>query len=291
MELSQKSDKYYATIATVTFHALLLLLFILYKIITPLPPFDPTGGGGLGVELNFGDSEDGMGLTNPDQLSAPNKPQPAPQSQKAPLLTSEIEEDNFVETPKPKKERVIKELKREDNGPKITKQEDPAPVVKKEALYPGKKGGNEGNTGKAGNQGQQDGTDPFSSVYKGKAGSGGEGGEGGGKGKGKGPGEGDFDGIGKSPSGGPKAYLVGGKAVNLSKPAYTSENSGIVVVDIIVNRDGQVIKAIAGARGTRIQDANLFQQAEAAARKSKFSANPDGPEKRIGTITYNFIRN
>jgi hypothetical protein len=33
MELSQKSDKYTATVITLIFHGLLILLFILYKII------------------------------------------------------------------------------------------------------------------------------------------------------------------------------------------------------------------------------------------------------------------
>jgi len=47
MELTQKRDKYYATAFSIGIHALLLLLFILYKIITPLPPYPEDGGGGL----------------------------------------------------------------------------------------------------------------------------------------------------------------------------------------------------------------------------------------------------
>jgi TonB family protein len=64
-----------------------------------------------------------------------------------------------------------------------------------------------------------------------------------------------------------------------------------VVVEIAVDRQGKVISAKAGARGTTVQDANLFDQAEKAARKAKFKANPDAAEKQIGTITYTFIRN
>ncbi|MCC6768349.1 MAG: hypothetical protein IT240_04855 [Bacteroidia bacterium] len=89
MELVQKSDRYYAGMVTIVFHVLLLLLFLLYKIITPLPPYNPEGGGGLGVELNFGDSEMGMGMVNPDELSAPVPPAPVPPQENAPLLTSE----------------------------------------------------------------------------------------------------------------------------------------------------------------------------------------------------------
>ena len=74
MELSQSSDKYKATAVTIVFHGLLLLLFILYKIITPLPAYPEDGGGGLGVELNFGNSADGMGMMNPEELSSAGKP-------------------------------------------------------------------------------------------------------------------------------------------------------------------------------------------------------------------------
>ena len=57
MQISQKSDKWYAMAITLAFHGLLLLLFLLYKIITPIPPFEiiePGGGGGLGAESGAG---------------------------------------------------------------------------------------------------------------------------------------------------------------------------------------------------------------------------------------------
>lgn len=289
MELSQKSDKYTATVITLIFHGLLILLFILYKIITPLPAYPENGGGGLGVELNFGNSEDGMGLMNPDQLSAVGKSAPPAPSDQARLLTSETEDDNYVPEPdKPKVKREVKELKRETNGPVITKTMEP--VVEERALYPSKnsKGGSEGNTGKAGNQGKEDG-DPYSKYYKGKGGAGGDGGNGagtgGGTGGGNGPGTGTGNGAGIS------VDLAGRGSVSLPKPAYTSPKSGKVVVEITVDRDGNVIKAKAGGRGTTVQDANLFEQAERAASKAKFKSNPSATEKQIGTITYTFIRN
>ena len=290
MELSQKSDKYYATAITIAFHGLLLLLFILYKIITPLPAFPEDGGGGLGVELNFGNSEDGMGMTNPDQLSSASKPQPSAQSDQAALLTADDDENYIpdVEKIKPKPKRELKELKRKTDGPVITKTVEP--VVEQRALYSGKssKGGSEGNTGKAGNQGKENG-DPYARAYSGKGGKGGDGGDGKGTGGGEGGGDGDGKGTGKGS--GISYDLAGRNPMALPKPAYNSPKSGRVVVDISVDQQGKVMVAKAGARGTTVQDASLFREAEAAARRSKFTPNPNGPEKQIGTITYLFIRN
>jgi TonB family protein len=288
MELSQPSDKYTATAITLGFHGLLLLLFILYKIITPLPAYPEDGGGGLGMELNFGNSADGMGMMNPEELSAAGKTPPPSKSEEAALLKSEIEEGNYIPEPnKPIKKREAKELKREVTGPVITKTIEP--VVEQKALYPGKgKGGSEGNTGKPGNQGGEDG-DPYSKLYTGKAGKGGDGGEGDGIGGGKGGGKGT--GIGTGTGSGISVDLGGRGSLSLPKPAYTSQKSGKVVVEITVDEEGNVIKAKAGGRGTTVQDASLYEQAERAAKRAKFESNSGGPGKQIGTITYTFIRN
>ena len=291
MELSRKSDKWTATAITLGFHGLLLLLFLLYKIITPIPPFEieePGGGGGLGVELNFGDSPDGMGNTNPELLSSASKASASAASDDE-VMMDESSDENYIPEiqKKPKTKKPVKELKRPQDGPRITQSTDePVEQVDRRALYPGKKGGNEGNTGKTGNQGEKEG-DPYASIYKGKGG-----GDGDGKGSGKGGGEGDGNGTGKGSGTGPgiSANLLNRKAVSLPKPAYTSEKSGKVVVDISVDQEGNVIKAVAGGRGTTVQDAELFRQAESAAKKAKFNPDNSSPEKQIGTITYNFIR-
>ena len=62
-------------------------------------------------------------------------------------------------------------------------------------------------------------------------------------------------------------------------------------MEISVDQQGKVISAKAGARGTTVQDASLFREAEAAAKRSKFSSNSNGTDKQVGTITYLFIRN
>ena len=180
------------------------------------------------------------------------------------------------------------ELKRAQDGTTINQNKNtPENTPDKRAVYSGNNGGSEGKTGKAGNQGSKDGKDPFAPVYSGKGGGDGKGdgsGSGGGSGDGKGPGKGSGTGPGVSFS------LLNRSPLSLPKPSYNSEKSGKVVVDITVDESGKVIKAIAGGRGTTVQDKSLFEQAEAAARKAKFNPSSTGDKKQIGTLTYSFIR-
>ena len=110
-------------------------------------------------------------------------------------------------------------------------------------------------------------------------GSGGDAGVGKGDGKGSG---GDGAGSGTSFS------LAGRGAKSLGKPSSSTEKVGNVVVEIKVDKDGNVIEAKGGQRGTTLWDSNLWRLCEQAARKSKFTANPDAPEVQKGTITYIF---
>ena len=55
------------------------------------------------------------------------------------------------------------------------------------------------------------------------------------------------------------------KSGNFSIPDYDFSESGIVVVDIEVNKDGKVVKATAGADGTTLKSALLW---------TRFSATP-----------------
>ena len=110
-------------------------------------------------------------------------------------------------------------------------------------------------------------------------GSGGDAGVGKGDGKGSG---GDGEGSGTSFS------LAGRGAKSLGKPSSSTEKVGNVVVEIKVDKDGNVIEAKGGQRGTTLWDSNLWRLCEQAARKSKFTANPDAPEVQKGTITYIF---
>ena len=71
-------------------------------------------------------------------------------------------------------------------------------------------------------------------------------------------------------------------------PEYRVQKEGRVVVEITVDRDGKVIRAAGGARGSTTADAQLIKAAEEAAKKARFNADPKAANLQVGTITYIF---
>lgn len=78
--------------------------------------------------------------------------------------------------------------------------------------------------------------------------------------------------------------------MNLHKPSYDSKEQGRVVVTIRVDRQGNVVSASPGAKGTNVSDQKLWDVARDAALRSRFASDPNAPDQQVGTITYNFIR-
>ena len=71
-------------------------------------------------------------------------------------------------------------------------------------------------------------------------------------------------------------------------PVYLAEGGGEVIVDIIVGRDGVVLKA--EPRPTpAISDLTTLAYAKQAAEKTIFNEDPKAPERQKGTITYLFL--
>jgi hypothetical protein len=75
----------------------------------------------------------------------------------------------------------------------------------------------------------------------------------------------------------------------LHVPVYMCERSGRVVLDIIVNRDGNVIGASVNTAQTEVQDPCLYDAAIAAARRSRFNIDLNAPTRQTGTISYLFM--
>lgn len=65
-------------------------------------------------------------------------------------------------------------------------------------------------------------------------------------------------------------------------------HSGNVAVEINVDRQGKVVFARAGVRGTTIADPELNLQCEHALLEAKFNAVKDGPEIQRGTVFFKF---
>ena len=98
-----------------------------------------------------------------------------------------------------------------------------------------------------------------------------------------GPNTGPTNGIG---------FSLGGRGkVSFMKPKNPTQEDGRVVVAIVVDRNGNVLKAKAGARGSTTTNPTLQKKAVEAAYKAKFKKDTNAPFEQKGTMTFVFILN
>jgi colicin import membrane protein len=153
------------------------------------------------------------------------------------------------------------------------KPKETTPKVNTKALYTGK-----GKTAQDENKSQ--------GIYKGEGNQGNPEGTVGGGTQGNGSGTGLGTGFGIQVGGG----LENRKVLALPKPEFRVQREGIVVVEVTVNRDGKVISADPGKKGSTTMDSELLSAAKKAALQSRFAVQTDAKEfqTQTGTITYHF---
>jgi len=267
-------------------HLLLALLIILITFKVEIP--EPTEEGLL---VNFGFDETGDGLFEP--APEPATPPPPPPSAgedggEEALLTQDFEEAVEVKKKEPSPEELRKqaearaaELKRreeaeaerrrveQETAERLKREEEQRQIDRTKARVSGAlsnkantgtTGQSEGVAGGQGNQGVESGTEGVRTY---------------------GPG----GGAGNSNI----SYNLGGrKHQSLPLPKYDIQNDGLVVVEVTVDRNGTVTKAVAGVQGSTTLDEYLLRVAREAALKAKFDSNQNAPVIQKGTITYNF---
>jgi colicin import membrane protein len=82
--------------------------------------------------------------------------------------------------------------------------------------------------------------------------------------------------------------LSGRTPVALPKPEYHIQREGIVVVEVTVDKNGNVTNAVPGVRGSTTINDYLMTSAKNAALRAKFNVI-DAPAFQKGTITYHFM--
>ena len=85
-------------------------------------------------------------------------------------------------------------------------------------------------------------------------------------------------------------FLEGRRLISTLKIQGTAPDEGTVTVDIWVDANGNVTKAMADAAKSNTSNGTLFRMAEDAARKAKFSSSPAGNEQK-GSIKITFKLN
>ena len=258
---------------TVVLHVLLLAILFFFGFTYLDPP--PENG----IAVNFGTSEVGSGNQQPTKPieSAPKNtspevtpPEPEPiveekvvtqEVDEAPVIEEKKEVKKPVETEKPKKVEPKKEEPAKKPDPKPDKSTtDAMSSILNGPERSGEESGGEGNDNAAGDKGSPDGDPNAKSYYGNGAG---------------------LDGDGN--------YRLGGRrALNKEKFVQDCNESGIVVVRIEVNRQGQVIAAAPGIKGTTNNASCLTEPARKAALATRFNSDSDAPSRQVGTIVYNF---
>ncbi len=263
----EKQNQVKGIITSIAIHGILLILFFFLTGVTPPIPAWDSGG----VEINFGYMDDGMGDVQPIATEvAPVLPQAvkptAPEKNTGEKIISQENSDVVVNT---KKKEDTK--KKKTTTVTVTKTENKTEVKKEQpkAVFKGWTNTNstsEGDGTHSGDKGQLNGT-PTGTNYNGTPGiNGGPGGFGDGN-----------------------KYSLTGRTM-MKKPSLnnTSQETGIVVVKIKVNKQGKVISADGPAQGSTTTSTYLFNLARIASLAAQFDANSGATDEQFGTITYNF---
>lgn len=258
--LETDEEKKSFAITTVLFVILFLLFF--YLGLTSLDP-PPENG----IAINFGTTEFGSGNVQPlEPIQSAPTPTAAKQAASSDdeVLSQDIEEAvvmKKVNKAQPTKEVAKEEVKQKPKeSPKPSKSTtDALSSLINGPKSDGKAQGGEGSDNKAGDKGSLNG-DPYANSYYGS-----------GTGAGTGSGWG----------------LNGRNISSRGKEVQKCNESGTVVVQITVNRNGNVIAA-KYTKGTTNTNPCLIEPALATARKYKWQPDSNAPETQIGFITVNF---
>ncbi len=258
---------------TVVIHVIILLLLFYVGLSYLDPP--PENG----IAVNFGTMDTGSGNVQPTEKikTAPKPTTTKPVVQQKAEIKEEVVTQDNEEAPVIKKEEKKEEVKevveevpeKEEPVKEPEKKPDPKPDKSTtdalSSLINGPKSdgvdqGGEGDNKTGGDKGDPDGDPNAKSYY----------------GNGKG-----LDGDGN--------YMLGGrKALNKKKIVQDCNEAGTVVVSIEVDRNGNVIKAMPGVRGTTNNSPCLLDPAKRAALATKFNKDDKAPSKQIGKIIYRF---
>ncbi|MBT5427834.1 MAG: TonB family protein [Bacteroidetes bacterium] len=88
------------------------------------------------------------------------------------------------------------------------------------------------------------------------------------------------------------SYSLEGRNVvgALKRPQYPGQESGTVVVSISVNKEGRVVSAVPGVRGSTTMDSKLLEAAKKVAMSARFNkvTDPSAAITQKGTISYIF---
>lgn len=306
-------------IGTLITHAVVLALLLFFGFFTPLPL-----PGEEGILVNFGDSETGFGEEEPaPSETAPIKDQEEKQAEtmtpppppvksvatpveKEALMTQDMEKTVVLETAKKKKEvekakdlekeKILNEKQKQEQLERqrlaesdrqrlaeIARQKKEDEQKLAQAASEKRKAGEINNRAKNAFGGSGQGSADSKSTGQGVTyGTGNQGSP-------QGTANAEKYGPGGGVGNGTSYSLDGRSGLSLPKPNYPGNDEGVVVVQVTVNKAGQVTKAEAGVKGSNTADPDMIAAARKAALQARFNADENAPAFQVGTITYRFV--
>ena len=308
-------------VGTILFHGILVGIFIVFSFTAPFPPPQEQG-----ITVNFGTNDQGFGPIEPErqQYSPPEEiveteevvtPPKVPvedisdnsETEAQDLMTQELEEAAKIATQKAKEEeaerkrlaeiekkrkeeverqrqrelekkRIEDEKKRQEEQERLRKEEEERQRRQQQEQQRNeinqrmqRSFGGQGDSGSNASEGERQGVGN-QGVKTGSVDSN------------------DRSMINSSGSG--PTYSLEGRSVvgELGQPSYPGQETGKVVVQITVDKEGRVISAVPGVRGSTTSDTRLYEAAKKAAMTARFNrvTDPNAAPSQKGFITYVF---
>lgn len=272
----ENKNKLIALGITIGLHILLLILCVSIVFITPIPAFEikevpeielALGFEGRGSMDSGGSGTPEEGMENPENITPPN---PTINSNPANVITDNTN-NNDAATVITNTNPGTSETETTLTNPTVETAEPQqissplAELLKKaKERRNAKAGTGGGNTGGHGTGTGQGGTGSDSGTGHGDGRPGGNGGNG-------------------------NYNLAGRRLLKSPEQMTDTQEEGIVVVEIIVNSEGKVIKATPGKRGSTTNSAHLLAKARQAAFSAKFDPSTSGVKEQRGTYTFVFL--
>jgi len=273
MDIFKDKDKRKSLIIAILIYGGLAVLFFFIGLKYPDPPLEE---GGVEISMaDFGFDDRGFGEIEPAQSKpietieeASPEPVPEPISNNVEeTITTQEESDISVPDEKKENEPKVDETPKdvvEETTPEETKPvEEPEPVIDeqlKSAL------GAWDQPEESNNEGTQENTSGNEGVISGKP-----------------EGKGTFGGNGSS-------FELGGRSMSSGpKVGEKPKEEGRVVLNIWVDRNGNVVRTAQNLGESTTTSQHLFNLAKKAAQKAKFNQSPNAPPEQRGKMTFIFI--
>lgn len=265
----KEENNYPKAIAISTGIMAALLAISFFIAIGTFQPAEDTGMGGMVV--NYGTAVEGMGtdyMSTEEPSADPNANQQlpdkvVPEKKITPVQATQTSTDKEITTQNTEEAVSINTKKTtKPSTPSAAVSEKPAkPAINQNALYKGKSsegtGKGDGTGSTPGNQGSVNG-DPLANNY-------GEGGSG----------------FGNTP-------IALRRFTNLVTPQDDGQKTGKIAVRISINKQGIVVDAVPGVRGTTLQDIDLWAKCKAAVMGARLNQSESAPDLQVGVVVFNF---